>query len=96
MFIYEQFQNPAVSIAAKLYLYDLLAISHDIHSGQVKDFMQELRETDLNNLLLQASKEEQVVFEKDTASRIMQMLQRATPGTIKQEAYFLLSLLVHL
>jgi len=89
-FIHELFKDTSASTAARLYLYDLLAVSHDIQTNQVKEFMQDIREADLDNMFLQISKGEGAVFEKDPAALITQILQNANTG-IKQEYHSFLS-----
>jgi hypothetical protein len=84
MFISEQFKNADTAVAAKLYLYDILAISYDIRTSRIKDFMQEIRERDLNELFKNA-------FEKDPSALIKKILQDGNPETIKDDGPSFLS-----
>jgi Contractile injection system tape measure protein len=89
-FIYELFKDTNTSTTARLYLYDLLAVSYDIETNQVKVFMQDIREADLDNMFLQISKGEDAGFEKDPSALITKILQNAT-SVIKQEYHSFLS-----
>ena len=86
-FIIEQMQKPGSLLSAKLHLHDLLVVSYDIVTDQLKAFMQQIRETDLESLLRLNTEHEPSLTEGDLLLRINQTLETVTAGTLADERY---------